>query len=340
MIEGSSVAVAAACIVAGACTGPRRPLSVSVMDASPPAGTARASSAEGASNAPAPPAFTVWTRIPGEPAVWGRAPGEHAPPLVVRGVVTPTAISSQDYMGMGGAGFDGARFGTEPLRLRVDGAPRTLHVWGRARGPIGLRVGPHEGLGVVARSGAWAKLDLASVTGDLEVDIADVDVPGERRGQTSPYVVVVRDDEATPAELPDERAPLASDVVTVRWSLSPAPPPEGEDGWSCARIGLELRGAVRRDVALKPLLRGQSGCWPDDTGVFCNGASGSSSLTVSMSANGNVDVAEYTVSDGYCEPDAGACGNTTKWTSFKLPPGLRLAPDPLGTFPPQAPAPP
>jgi hypothetical protein len=232
-------------------------------------------------------------------------------------------------------GWQGARVGAEPLRLALQGDPRTLHVLGRARGPLGLRAGRSSGNEscTTAGAGAWARLDLDAAAGDVTVDVADVDHRGERRGQTSPYVLVVTDDDTVPAEQPDERARVAPDDVTVRWALVPVPCPEGFT--SCARPALQLGGAVQRTVPLKQLLLGQSGCWPDGTGVTCAGASGGSYVALSTSRDGTVEVGATSESDGYCEPDAADhCQTVVTWTRFHLRAGVKLVPDPAGTFPP------
>jgi hypothetical protein len=231
-------------------------------------------------------------------------------------------------------GMQGARFGAPRLVLRLEHELRALHVWGRARGPLGLRERDSGACAVVA-PGGWAKLDLGPAQGEVSIDVADVDYRGQRRGQTSPYVIVVTDDDSTPAAEPDERSPLGPRDVTVRWALATAPCPPGLDGWRCARPTLQLGGAVTRTVPLGHLLLGQSGCWPDGTGVTCAGASGGSHVVLTTSAAGVVEVGEVRMSDGYCEPgQADQCQSVEAWTKLALPPGVHLVPDPGGTFPP------
>ena len=112
-------------------------------------------------------------------------------------------------------GWQGARLGATPVKLELEGEPRTLHVWARARGPLGIRAGQGDVPAssrdmsssdcAIAAPGAWARLDLAGVSGVVIVDLADVDLPGQRRGQTSPFVLVVTDDDAEPDDQPDDR---------------------------------------------------------------------------------------------------------------------------------------
>ena len=272
-----------------------------------------------------------WTRGADAGDTWTRTAGPHAPPLVTRGVVGPTNPDDMDIC----EGMHGGRFGAAPLRLEVHGDPRTLHVWGRARGPLGVRAGRGSGAEVCASAGAgrWAKLDLEGATGEITIEVGDVDHRGERRGQTSPYVLVITDDDVAPADEPDERARLDPRDVTVRWALASVPCSEAYV--YCARPTLQLGGAVQRTIPLKQLFLGQSGCWPDGTGVTCAGASGSSFVSLSTSSSGAVEVVETSESDGYCEPDAAdKCQSVTTWTKFQLRPGVRLVPDPAGTFPP------
>jgi hypothetical protein len=279
-----------------------------------------------------PPASARWTQGADAGDSWTRGPGAHAPALVIRGVLRPTQPTDIATC----PEFFGARSGTPPLHIALEGSPRTLHLWARARGPVGLRADP-QGSCAAAGAGAWARLDLdVAADGDATIYIADVDRPGERRGQTSPYVLVVTDADASPTEEPDPRTPPGPGDVTVRWSAAPAACPQAAPyGWQCSRLTLVLGGAVSRSIPLNHLLVGQSGCWPDDTGVTCPGASGVGFLSLTLSAGGVVRVGETSESDGYCEPDAADhCQSFEKWTTFALRPGLRLVPDPAGTFPP------
>jgi hypothetical protein len=282
--------------------------------------------------APSEPRTARWSQGDDAGDAWTRTPGAHAPALVLRGVSHPTHPDVDLYE----EGWQGARFGATPLTLALEGEPRPLHVWGRARGPLGLRGrGTATQTTAIAAAGDWARLDLESVTGNVTIDVADVDHRGERRGQTSPYVIVVTDEEATPAEQPDERPALDPRDVTVRWALAPTPCPQGLEGWTCARPTLQLGGAVSRSVPLKHLLLGQAGCWPNDTGITCAGPSGDSDVELTMSRSGVVEVRETSESDGYCEPGTpGNCQTVTAWAKFSLRPGVRLVADPAGTLPP------
>jgi hypothetical protein len=257
---------------------------------------------------------------------WRRTAGAHAPPLVVRGVVEPRNV---DDNAISCPWALGARHGTPPVKLVVDGPPRAVHVFVRARGPIGILA---NSVCAIERSNVWARLDLADVSGDLTVDVMDVDHPGERRGQTSPFVLVVSDDDITPTEEPAPRAPLAADEVAVRWALAPTPCPGGLELWWCAHAAIELTGAEKQRIPLRQLVMGQSGCWPSGTGVRCSGASGASDITLVQSPDGAVRVSTYEASDGYCPPPDD-CGATTTWTTFKVKKGMKLVPDPSGTFP-------
>jgi hypothetical protein len=287
------------------------------------------------------PAVASWQLGDDAGSAWVRSPGRHAPPLVLRGTLRP--VQPHDLAVCDG--WQGARLGAAPVSLDVEGPARPLVVWARAIGPIGIRAGAGgadayaRDVGAsscaVAGPGAWARLDLDDVAGPVAIDVADVDFRGQRRGQTSPYVLVVTDDATTPTEAPGPRAPLDPHDVTVRWDLKPASCPSGEEEWHCSKATLVLGGAVQRRVPLKPLLRGQSGCWPDGTGAFCAGASGASTVTLKTSATGVVDVSESSVSDGDCPPEMdGGCASTTPWARFTVPTGVRLVPEPEGTFPP------
>jgi hypothetical protein len=263
-----------------------------------------------------------------KPWAWRRTEGEHAPPLVVRGVIEPKdpddlAFSCPEVMG--------GRRGWGTVYLATTGSPRDIHVFARARGPIGIR--SRDGC-AVARSNEWVHLEIAAVGAEeIQVELMDIDSKGERRGQTSPFVMVVRDEDALPNEDPAERKPLAENDVAVRWSMTPAPCGQGMEFWQCAHVALELSGAETRTIRMKQMLTGQSGCWPSGTGIRCSGASGASDLSVKKADDGTVRVSTYAVSDGYC-PDGEECGATTMWATFRVKPTSRLVPDPTGTLPP------
>jgi hypothetical protein len=167
--------------------------------------------------------------------------------------------------------------------------------------------------------------------------MGEVDHPGERSGQTFPYVVVVSDEPLDPKEQPDERPPLPPKAVTARWALVPMKCPDSEC-CTCWHAGLQLGGAVKKTIPLKGPLVGQSGCWPFREGIVCAGASGMGTVSVGVSPTGQGSASMYSESDGYC-PEGEECGSTTALMTFTLPPGLQLVPDPLGTFPPPQPAP-
>jgi hypothetical protein len=252
----------------------------------------------------------------------------NAPLAIVRGTLEPSHPDATG--GPRCPSFDGARWGEPPIHVAVEGARRHVHVFARARGPIGVLASDQC---ASASANAWAKVDVDDAEGEIEIRVADIDAPGERRGQTSPFVVVVSDGDATPTEEPDARAPLGPNDVAVRWSLVPTTCTNPEYA-ICERATIELGGAVKKRIPLRRLLMGQSGCWPDGTGVVCGGPSGSSDVTLTSSANGTVRVSEYQQSDGYCPPPED-CGSTIPWTTFTLPKGSRLVPDPEGTFPPE-----
>jgi hypothetical protein len=102
---------------------------------------------------------------------------------------------------------------------------------------------------------------------------------------------------------------------------------------TCWHARLELGGAFKKTIPLAQILSGQSGCWPLGTGIMCAGASGSGTLGIGVSKTGKASITMHGESDGYC-PEGEDCGSNTTWTTFTMPPGLNLVPDPLGTFPP------
>ena len=298
------------------------------------------SSIPDAADAPPEPAEAQWTRAAkGQTAFdWVRSAGAHAPPLVLRGLVTPGGVLT-DPSPLCDAIPLGSRLPVQ-LNLKLAGKPRPLYVRALARGPLGVSIRATEEGAECATAGASQplRIDVPRATSDLvELRIGEVDQPGERSGQTFPYVVVLSDEAATPAEQPDERPPLPPRAVTVRWALTPMECPDSAC-CTCWHASLELRGAVTRTLPLKDPLVGQSGCWPSGTGILCAGASGAGTLSVWGSRTGKGGVSLYGESDGYC-PEGEECGSTTELATFTLPPGLQLVPDPLGTFPPAPPVP-
>lgn len=296
----------------------------------------------------APPIATVpgrWEATAGDEARprWTRREGESAPPLVVRGVLHSVNANSNMNSCVE---MVGARHGTPQLALHVEGESRPLYVFAKSRGPIGLYSA--EGGHICATGGAntWVRLAIEAAAGDVNVEIAEVDFAGERRGQTSPFVVVVSDVDEPPSiepavrNLHEDEKP--SDII-VRWAVTPRACPEGIEYFKCAGATIELsdvKGNVLKRVPLKKGLTGQLGCWPQGTGVHCGGPSGMTNITLDAARDGSgkVTVAAASMSDGYC-PDVEECTYRETLASFTIPRGARLVPDPMGTWPPPVPTP-
>lgn len=270
-----------------------------------------------------------WEPGAGE-ATFFRHPGERAPPLVIRGIVRPTNVTGV----VGGAcePLVGARAGTPAVVLNVGSTPRTLYVFARARGPIGL--GSMHDRCETAGPNAWARLVLPQVSDDVTIVVADVDFDDERRGQTSPYVLVVSEEDIEPTHEPDRRAPLPPDTAIVRWNVAPAKCPLYQEHHHCLRAAIELSGAVSKSIPLKSLLNGQLDCFPSDTGAFCGGASGATVISLEPSPDGLVEVRATSEGDGYCPPP-NDCATRETLLTFRIRPGIRLVPDPAGTWPPR-----
>ena len=165
----------------------------------------------------------------------------------------------------------------------------------------------------------------------------DVDIEGERRGQTSPYVVVVSDVDEEPKLEPAPRAAPSESDLLVRWSVAPrkcAPEIEYFHCWSASIDITDASGQPVAKVPLKKGLIGQMGCWPDGTGVHCGGASGMTNITLepAKDGSGKVTVAATSQSDGYCPPPED-CTSREHLASFVVPPAKHLVPDPKGTWP-------
>jgi hypothetical protein len=259
--------------------------------------------------------------------------GKNAPPLVVRGVLEP--IHADSNMSSCPAVL-GARHGTTPLSLEVGGEPRTLYVFAKARGPIGI--GASYSDCAVAGANAWTKLAIPNASGDVSIPIMDVDVEGERRGQTSPYVVVVSEVDEEPKLEPEPRAPVRSSDLVVRWNVTPRACAPEIAMFSCSSATLEITDAKGKLVTKMPLkggLTGQLGCWPEGTGVHCGGPSGMTVYTVepAKDGSGEINIATTSQSDGYCPPPED-CTTRMVLAKSKVPIGARLVPDPKGTFPP------
>jgi hypothetical protein len=257
------------------------------------------------------------------------------PLLVTRGVIEPIATDSNMTSC---TEMLGARHGTPPIALHVDGPPRTLFVHAKSRGPIGLATGPGSQRCATGAANTWVRLVVPEATGDVTVEIAEVDFAGERRGQTSPFVAVVSEQDVEPTLEPDERAPLDPSDVRVRWAVSPRPCPAGIEYFTCMSATIELtdaKGALIKKVPLNNGLTGQQGCWPEGTGVHCGGASGRSIITLesAQDGSGKVTALETSESDGYCEPTMD-CKSRVTLAMFTIPRGARLVAEPLGTWPP------
>ena len=262
-----------------------------------------------------------------------------AAPLVVRGTVQPTNANS-NFTGC--AEVLGARHGTTPLTLKIEGQPQSLYVFAKALGPIGIASSGMGGTCAVAGANKWARIEVSYVTSEtVTIPIMDVDVAGERRGQTSPYVVVVSEKDEEPKLEPDARPPIASTDLLVRWSVTPRKCAPEIEMFRCAAASIEItdaKGNVLSKMPIKGGLTGQLGCWPDGTGVHCGGPSGMTVISLeqakdaSGNANGNVTVATTSQSDGYCPPPED-CASRAVLGKLTVPPGRKLIPDPKGTWP-------
>ena len=264
--------------------------------------------------------------------------GSNAPPLVVRGIVKPTHANS-NYIGC--YELLGARHGATPLTLKIDGEHRALHVFAKARGPIGIMAGTFSDTCVVAGANKWARIEVPYAESEVTIPILDADVAGERRGQTSPYVVVVSEKDEEPKLEPEPRAPVASTDLLVRWSVVPRPCKPEIEMFHCASATVEITDAKGTVISKMPInggLSGQSGCWPDGTGAHCGGPSGMTAIDVEQAKdakgipNGNVTITTTSQSDGYCPPPED-CTSRGVLGKLTVPPGHRLIPDPAGTWP-------
>lgn len=256
-------------------------------------------------------------------------------PLVVRGVLEPTHADSNmtacpEVLG--------GRHGAAPISIHLD-EPRTLYVFAKARGPIGIAAAAFSDRCAAAGANKWARLVIPAEYEDVTIPIMDVDVDGERRGQTSPFVVVVSEIDEEPTLEPAFRgpAPSGSDVV-VRWAVTPRACDPGIEYFRCSNATIELsdaNGKLLKRVPLKKGLTGQLGCWPQGTGVHCGGPSGMTNITLenATDGSGSITVLATSESDGYC-PETEDCSSREKLATFTVPRGARLVADPAGTWPP------
>ncbi len=265
---------------------------------------------------------------------WVLSDGAGTPPLVLRGVIRPVG---------------GWRDNANAWEIDVEGAPRKLSVAAQSHGPLGLIVTPMmgrppggpdfseaEALDKVP-PGVWARTNIdVSTESPATVEVVSPDIPGQRRGQTAPYVVVLSGDATTPSEQPDERTPLGADDVTVRWELAPARCTSCMVAY-CAKVtGIDLGGALARRISWTHDLRGQLYCNPFGVGISCGGPSGGGDLSLKLLADGTLVVMDSWSSDGACSPGED-CVSRKELARFRLGrprPGLRLVPDPSGTLPP------
>jgi hypothetical protein len=259
--------------------------------------------------------------------------GSSAPPLVIRGTLRPIHASSNMT---GNVELLGARHGTTPLTLTMDGDPRVLYVFAKARGPIGIAAGTYSDTFAVAGANKWARIPISTGSGEITIPIMDVDVPGERRGQTSPYVVVVTELDEEPKLEPEPRAAVGATDLMVHWSVTPKKCAAEIEMFRCYAATVEIADAKGNAVAKLPIkggLTGQLGCFPDGTGVHCGGPSGMTQIIVepAKDGSGTVTVATESQSDGYCPPpeDCTSRGSLGKLT---VPAGRKLIPDPKGTW--------
>ncbi len=310
-------------------------LGLLMMACSPPKATTTISS-QSAVTIPeagpsAPPLAAGWVRSEDDAGVsWLRRGGESASPLVIRGTLLPRYPRDNAMY----EPFVGARFGAAPVTIETT-QKRELHVWVKSRGPVGILL--RSETTATAGANEWVKVDVPPFEGPATLEIAEVDHAGDRRGQTSPYVLVVSDEDVEPTEQPDPRPPADPADIKVRWMSKPVPCQGSMEAeyWKCSRVSIVLSGFVTRTIPVQRTVMGQTGCWPDDVGITCAGASGSSSLSMATAADGTVTLGSVAFSDGYCPPEEpDHCAFRTTWATFQVPAGHRLVPDPLGTFPP------
>jgi hypothetical protein len=164
--------------------------------------------------------------------------------------------------------------------------------------------------------------------------LVDADVAGERRGQTSPFVLVIHDKDETPTVEPAERAPTPPGAAIVRWQIEPTRCSAENETWarSCYRARLELSGVVKRQVPLGRQLAGQVDCFPDGLGVMCGGASGATTISLVPASGDTLAIRATSESDGYCPPPED-CKTTETIQTIPFPRGVTLVPDPAGTWP-------
>lgn len=320
-------------VVAASTPGARTDASFDYGDALFPAPSS-APQAEPAAEAPrvAEEGEATWSQGADERgSIWVRSHGGRAPDLVIRGTTTPT---NPDYM------YNGQREAVT-IRLKTEGWIPRLHIWAKADGPAEVDV---DGMTVDASEDAFA-IDLAhqwksvpgggserraGLEGEISVAIRDVDRPGQRRGQSSSYVIVVSEDfVSTRTEQPEARLARAANEITVRWDLITVKCPEGTWQSSCYAATLVLGTGARAE--LPKLVSAQADCYPDGAGMLCAGASGSIRYAFDVGADGKVALMTHSYSDGACE--VADCGTHVAILRFQIPSGARLVPDPAGTFP-------
>ena len=228
----------------------------------------------------------------------------------------------------------GARLVRE-VALALGDRPRDLLVWAVARSPVGIGA-PALGICRAAAAGRTVSIKLMQAKGDVLVAIYGVDVRGEAAGQSGPYVMGITENQTpTRSETPSERSRLGPKDVTIRWLLKRKECSESymkETRWQCYEGYLELSGAYKRRMKLPRALEGQQGCWPLGIGIVCGGASGGSTLALTLDSTGLLTLTHETYSDGYCE-EGEKCGNVERWIQVQIESQLRLVADPRGTWP-------
>jgi len=259
---------------------------------------------------------------------WTRSPGLHAPPLIFRGIIVPSSRSPLGVCDNLEQVREGPRGFTNELHLTFEGTARPLYVWAMARGSLGVALDYK-----CAIAAADKPLRIATLEASTTVDIlfGEVDRPKERSGRTFPFVLVVSEEPMKPDEAPDPEVVLPAEAVSVRWGLTRATCPTGLEYWRCWQAALELGGAAAETIPIGRIA-GQWGCSPWGTGIWCNGPSGMDLYALDVSPSGDGKVTDLHESDGAC-PEHN-CGTTTVVGTFRLPPGISIKPDPLGTFPP------
>ncbi|MFO0552452.1 MAG: hypothetical protein U0271_28950 [Polyangiaceae bacterium] len=272
-----------------------------------------------------------WIRTTSDYGVetWTRSRGdEPAPTLAFYG----TAFSGTYNYGFGCESYGDTRLGAPERNFTFAGRKRPLHVWLRASGTVALFV---HGVCSIVEANKPVSVEVPAEDIDpnygFMIQVLDVDRLGERRGRTTPFVLVVTeraDEERT--ERP-EPLPKIAGAIPVRWDLKPAPcPADTPSNWRCYKAAA-LFGGER--LTVPGTIRAQDDCWPEGTSLTCGGASGGTIYALEVDDAGHGKLTSDFASDGACE-DGEVCNTVELLRTFEVVRGSRLIADPAGTLPP------